>query len=119
MNQLQKHPFDERAMRSGVETLTPMALGERISAFREDKGFSREGLARKLGVSRQTVWYWETGRRMPRQKALAKLAALGFRESRFGHEWTKDAVMILREAKKRLTEDLGIGPEAIHILIED
>ena len=49
---------------------------------------------------------------------LTKLVALGFGESSFGHERTTDAAMILREAKDRLAEDLGIKPEAIRILIE-
>lgn len=116
MNRPQKFSVVEGSfgLRGGVPTSPD--IGEQISAFREREGLSIERLAEKLDVSRQAVWYWETGRRMPRPATLAKLAALGF--GGFGHERAADAAMILREAKDRLAEDLGISPDAIRILIE-
>lgn len=118
MNRLQKFSFIESSFGSRESMSTPRDVGERISVFREREGLSIEQLAEKLGVSRQAVWYWETGQRTPRRTTLTKFAALGFGESGFGHERTTDAAMILREAKDRLAEDLGIKPEAIRILIE-
>lgn len=37
----------------------------KIKELREKTGITQEALARELGVSRQTVLNWETGRNMP------------------------------------------------------
>jgi transcriptional regulator with XRE-family HTH domain len=38
-----------------------MTLGERIAYYRKKAGYSQEGLAERLGVSRQAISKWETG----------------------------------------------------------
>jgi DNA-binding XRE family transcriptional regulator len=53
-----------------------MNLNERISALRKDKGLSQEAVAEALGVSRQAVSKWETGRSNPDTENLIKLAVL-------------------------------------------
>lgn len=45
-----------------------MTLGEKIASARKEKGMTQEMLAEKLGVTRQAVARWETG------KALAGTA---------------------------------------------
>lgn len=40
-------------------------LGTRISTLRKEKGFSQEQFAEKLGVSRQAVSKWESGKALP------------------------------------------------------
>lgn len=40
-------------------------LGENLYKFRKEKGISQEELANKIGVSRQAVYKWETGERIP------------------------------------------------------
>lgn len=40
-------------------------LGENLYQFRKEKGISQEELANKIGVSRQAVYKWETGERIP------------------------------------------------------
>ena len=42
-----------------------MTLGERIQYFRKRAGLSQEGLAERLGVSRQAVSKWETDEALP------------------------------------------------------
>ena len=117
MNRPEKFSFSE-----GSFDLQPATtdIGMRILAFREKEGLSIGELADKLGLSRQAVWYWETGQRTPRQAALSKLTALGLRLAADGLESkpSGDTAAILREAKNRLAKDLGIKPEAIRILIE-
>lgn len=48
-------------------------LGRRIQELRREKGISQEGLAEKMGVSRQAVSKWESGQSAP---DLEKLVAL-------------------------------------------
>lgn len=50
-----------------------MDFKERVFQARKAKGFSQEGLAEVIGVSRQAVSKWETGEAMP---DLEKLIAL-------------------------------------------
>ena len=53
--------------------------GEAIRSERESRGWTVPELADKLGVSRQTVAYWESGETHPRgtrRRAVAKLLGL-------------------------------------------
>jgi transcriptional regulator with XRE-family HTH domain len=48
----------------------------KLRKLRQLRGLSRTRLARALGVSRQTVNYWETGRNGPDEANMAKLAQM-------------------------------------------
>lgn len=51
-----------------------MKFSEQLRALRLAESESyRFQLAKKLGVSTQALYYWETGRRKPRKKQLEKL----------------------------------------------
>ena len=51
-----------------------MGFGENLMRSRKKSGLSQEEVAAKLGVSRQTVSNWETGRNLPDIEALKALA---------------------------------------------
>ena len=51
-----------------------MSLGERIASYRKKAGYSQEGLAEQLGVSRQAVSKWETDLSAPDLNNLIGLA---------------------------------------------
>lgn len=53
-----------------------MTLGERISHYRKRLGISQEELGDRLGVSRQAVSKWETGKSAPDLENLLALARL-------------------------------------------
>ena len=42
-----------------------MTLGEKIASARKEKGMTQEMLAEQLGVTRQAVARWETGKALP------------------------------------------------------
>ena len=47
-----------------------------LSAFRRKAGYTQEGLAEALGVSRQAVGKWESGQALPEAATLLTLADL-------------------------------------------
>ena len=53
-----------------------MTLGEQLKELRARSGFSQEQVAERVGVSRQAVTKWETGRTIPTSENLAALAEL-------------------------------------------
>lgn len=53
-----------------------MTLGERIKACRKNSGMSQEKVAELVGVSRQAVTKWESGRSAPSTENLFKLAEI-------------------------------------------
>ncbi|WP_417159708.1 helix-turn-helix transcriptional regulator, partial [Streptococcus pneumoniae] len=42
-----------------------MNLGSQLKRFRELKSFSQEDVARKVGVTRQAVYKWESNKSYP------------------------------------------------------
>ena len=53
-----------------------MTLGKRLKELRTQSGFSQEMVAERIGVSRQAVTKWESGRTIPTAENLAALAQL-------------------------------------------
>ncbi len=53
-----------------------MTLGEQLKELRTQSGFSQEMVAERVGVSRQAVTKWESGRTLPTAENLAALAQL-------------------------------------------
>jgi len=49
-------------------------LSERLLRLRREHGLSRAALSARTGLSRPSIWAWETGRAVPRQSSLAALA---------------------------------------------
>ena len=52
-----------------------MTLGERIAYYRKKAGYSQEGLAERLGVSRQAISKWECGDSTPDLDKLRAICA--------------------------------------------
>lgn len=53
-----------------------MSLSERIRAHRKKCGLSQEGLAERMGISRQAVTKWESGQSAPSTEHLFRLAEI-------------------------------------------
>lgn len=53
-----------------------MTLGEKIASVRKEKGMTQEMLAEQLGVTRQAVARWETGKALPGTANLFMLRQL-------------------------------------------
>ena len=53
-----------------------MSLGSNLYQARKKAGLSQEGVAERLGVSRQTISKWETGETLPDIRQSKRLAML-------------------------------------------
>ena len=53
-----------------------MNLGSQLKKFRESKSFSQEDVARKVGVTRQAVYKWESNKSYPDIDNLILLSEL-------------------------------------------
>lgn len=49
-------------------------FADRLARLREERGLSRSQLAERAGVSKPSVWAWETGRAPPRRSNLRQVA---------------------------------------------
>ena len=59
---------DAKLRNDGPSESEPEPIGLRIKQRREEAGLSMVRLAQILGVSKPTVWKWETGRMLPSQQ---------------------------------------------------
>lgn len=55
-----------------------LELNEALRAFRKERGWSLEDMGKKLHVSRQAVYYYETGRNKPSLDTLYLYFKNGF-----------------------------------------
>jgi transcriptional regulator with XRE-family HTH domain len=93
---------------------------ERMATLREERGWSVEQLARRLGVSRQSVWYWECGRRHPKPGMMRRIENIfGLGERGLSQPLSDRAdIGELQQWKARIAEGLGVAPDKVKILIE-
>lgn len=49
-------------------------IGETIRTLRKERGWTQEDLARRIGMSRKHISYYENAHVLPREKTLSKLA---------------------------------------------
>ena len=57
-------------------TVMNVEIAQRLAELRRERGFSQEGLAEQLGLSRQAVSKWESGASDPSTTNLMALAKL-------------------------------------------
>ena len=97
------------------------AFGPRVATLRAHKGMTIEQLARRLKVSRQAVWYWETGQRRPKPGIVSRIAdQLEVSEAELLDVATAldDTPGDLRECKQQIAARLGLPIEKIKIIVE-
>lgn len=128
--------FTSPALASAPEAREPLAA--RLRRLREERGLSLAGLATLAGLSKPSIWAWETGKTAPRIKSLqAVAAALGVTDEelymgRGAAEYPSslggsDALAaghnpLLRElvegSKLRIASAAGVEPRRVKITIE-
>lgn len=112
-------PSDSAAAPRSVDETA--SLPERLTALRRARGKTMEQLAADLGVSRQSVWYWEAGKRRPKPATLSRIARqFGVSEQDLTPLPPRNALTLddMQLLKARLAERFGVAPENVKILVE-
>jgi transcriptional regulator with XRE-family HTH domain len=124
--------ISEFGRRKGNAQSIPESLSERIKALRERCGLTRTALANRTGISRPTLWTWETGKGCPREEnlvALAEALAVSAEFLRYGEAVSKDEAQespgpeftlqsYISEAKRNIALLAGVRYENVSINIE-
>ena len=108
-------------------------FGARLKRLRKQSGLSLVEFARRVNVSRPTVWSWEASKSLPREsKVPALLDVLGVSERElygapaepFERAAEPASVRVtelqgvIRDAKARVAEITGTSPDKIKLIIE-
>ena len=120
---LRSRPTDQSAVPADVPELASPDFASRLAELRTAKGLSLQDLADRLEVSRQAVWYWESGQRLPRAELFQKLAqVLGTSEQELlAPAVTKQGIVAAagwdEEFKRSIAERLGVRPDQVSIVV--
>lgn len=114
------------------------SFAARLKRLRVQSGLSMDQFAERLGVTKPTLWKWETQRAQPRAKALRRIAAIlpeAERDSLFrmpaapetgnraapGHtgpgKTTVCLVDMIARSRAEIAELAGVAPEKVSIVI--
>lgn len=83
-----------------------MKIAEKIRSLRKDLGYTQKALAEKVGVSRKSIIFYETGERCPRpytMRILAKVLGVSV-EYLLTEDATNPGNLHWQEAERRLTQ---------------
>ena len=119
---LRSRPTDQSAVSADAPEQAPPDFGSRLAELRAAKGLSLQDLADRLDVSRQAVWYWESGQRLPRAELFQKLAQMLDTSE---HEVLAPSAPNQAGAapgwdeqfKRSIAERLGVRPDQVSILV--
>lgn len=117
--------------RYGVDHET---LGSRIKRLRTNRGMTMLGLAKRVGVSKPTLWKWEGDQVRPRHETMQKLAEeldVSELELVYGAPGIGEAIAlaeedatsgssladIVRASRRRIADAAGVEETSVEILI--
>lgn len=113
---------------SGGEAAAGESLGARLKRLRKQRGFTMEGLARQVSISKPTLWKWEKDTVRPRQetvRALAKTLGVSEMELLYGAgarsgaaEGSPSLRELVESSREHIASATGIDPSRIRIIIE-
>ena len=100
-----------------------MDFGEKLKDIRKKEGMSQEQLAEKIGVSRQAITKWETGRGLPDVENMVILAEifkmtldeLVLQEKKLQEKKAAERRLLLLKSRRHLpakTEKLSLAENA-------
>lgn len=121
-------PSDDQAVTYGAPK---GALGKRLERLRRERGLTLARFADVVGVSKPTVWAWESGKCRPRTHRVAAIAmALGVDpEELTDAALAKDSAddvravniggaNVIEECRQRIAASFGTKASLVRIIIE-
>ena len=101
----------------------PIDFGARLAELRREQDWSLDHLAERLGVSRQAVWYWETGQRLPRAGHFAQIAEVfGVKEADLlggaVQSPPRDRLNLIADLRRELARLNGVQEDKVKITVE-
>lgn len=110
-------------------------ISQRVEGLRSRRGLTRAALAHLIGVSRPTLWAWETGRGQPRDKnieALAEALAVSAEFLKYGVSLVGDDTAVetagggdgnalrsyIADAKTKIATLAGVSVDQVTIRVE-
>jgi transcriptional regulator with XRE-family HTH domain len=107
------------------------AFAERLRELRKASGMTQIEFAKRIGISLNTVSYWENARTQPMPEKMAKIASeLGTSEDflRTGAQSngttqpqkasTENVRTVVEEARQKIALDKGVQPSQVRISID-
>lgn len=119
---LRSRPTDQPAAPADAPEQASPDFASRLAELRTARGLSLQDIADRLEVSRQAVWYWESGQRLPRAEIFQKLAQiLGTSEQQLLAPALPNQGVIAsgwdEEFKRSIAERLGVRPDQVSIVV--
>ena len=119
---LRSRPTDQAAAEADAPEQASADFSSRLAELRVAKGLSLQDLADQLEVSRQAVWYWESGQRLPRAELLQKLTQIleTSEQDLLAPAVLKPGVVATgwdEEFKRSIAERLGVRPDQVSIVV--
>lgn len=128
--QLQAAPRPTPAPASGETDAEEETFGTRLRRLRKSRELSLVGLAKALGVTKPTIWYWENDQARPRAKSLGALARVLDvpLEELVPADWAADVTAppavaapaledVVRSCRQQIAEAAGTAPDRVQISI--
>lgn len=123
-------PDDEALKQQASEQLP-----SRLRRLRRERGLSRAALSVQTGISKPSIWAWESGKTVPRRTNILVLAdVFGLTEQQllFGERTaaiqesaqtdaehtTQGLGNVVEAAKDRIARAAGVGKTKVHVFIE-
>jgi len=109
-----------------------LSFGSQVRKLRQDRGLSLVEFAKRMGVSRPTVWAWESEKSRPRASKMARLLDVLEVSQLYGGAISAPAddekagasltpgklASAIADSKKHLAEVAGTVPEKIKVIVE-
>lgn len=129
---LRSEPKDANPGDRAGEPSTPQIFGARLKQLRLREGLSLVELAKRMDVSRPTIWSWEAGKSTPRAAMMRRLVeVLGVTKDEFygsdvsekeevrpGAPTPDTLQAAIRRAKLSIAECAGTTPDKVRLVIE-
>ena len=114
-------------------TGSALFLSDRLHRLRRERGLSRAALSARTGLSRPSIWAWETGKTIPRKSSIVALAqAFGIsareivtgglepvvNESPEIRGTAEQIQSLIDDSKQRIAALAGVEAASVKIIIE-